>query len=95
VRVFTGLTDLGTAIHLSQHSAQSAVDALREHVSGIPREDLSDNSDEEVEFLRRVAAGDIPATLHPSGWAATWLWLEGARRQPRYLTYIVQTDTRE
>jgi hypothetical protein len=93
VPIFTCITEIRQSTHLSQHVAVAPSQALREHVAALPYDDGTGPFDDELEWLQNVAGGISEVTMHPvSHCRNTWLWLEGARYDPQYLTYMVQTD---
>ncbi|MDR0441473.1 MAG: hypothetical protein LBI59_10945 [Candidatus Accumulibacter sp.] len=90
---FTCITTINDSIHLKQVEAGGAAAALREAVAALPYDDGAGPFDEELEWLRQVSAGEAPVTMNPVGHCKnTWLWSEGARHEPQYLTYVIQTD---
>ena len=92
---FTFITSIRDSVHLKQVQAASIELALRDAIRSLPFDDASGPFDEELKWLQGVASGSIPITLHPIGHCKnTWLWLEGARYEPQYLVYGVQTDMR-
>jgi len=87
---FTCITNVRESFHLTQHDAQDATAALRAHILALPYDDATDD---EREWLRRVWGGSQEIKLSPvERCNNTWLWLDGARNEPQYLTYIVKTD---
>jgi hypothetical protein len=94
--VFTCITEIRESSHLTQHAAASPSAALRDHIAALPYDDGAGPFDEELKWLRRISGGTVPVELTPVGHCKnTWLWRDGARHQPQYLTYIVKTDVRE
>jgi hypothetical protein len=90
---FTVLTELRGTFHVSQHDAVTPALAVASHLAGLPLEDGDDIAEEELAWLRRLISGISPAVLtEVRGCACTWLWTEGARHSPQYLTYVVQTE---
>jgi len=90
---FTCITTINGSIHLKQIEADDPAYALREAVSSLPYDDGTGPFDDELEWLQQVAGAQVPVTMHPVGHCKnTWLWLEGARYEPQYLTYVIQTD---
>ncbi len=90
---FTCITNIRDSIHITQHAAASPTDALREHIAALPYDDGTGPFDAELDWLHSVSGGDLEIALIPVTQATnTWLWLDGARYEPQYLTYIVQTD---
>ena len=91
--IYTCFTENRDSSHLEQTEAENEVMALKEAIASLPYDDGAGPFDEELEWLQNVAGGNIDVTLHPVGHCKnTWLWLEGARYEPQYLTYIVKTD---
>jgi hypothetical protein len=81
--------------HLTQHEAVDPTAALRAHVASLPFDDGSGPFDDELEWLQSIAREETNVSLLAVGHCkSTWLWLDGARNEPQYLTYIVQTDVR-
>ena len=92
---FTCITEIRDSFHLTQHAAESPAAALREHIAALPFSDGAGPFDEELEWLQRVSGGKEGVEMIPVGHCKnTWLWSDGARYQPQYLTYIVKTDVR-
>ncbi len=90
---FTCITDIRDSFHLTQHAAANPTAALRDHIAALPYDDGAGPFDEELEWLQRIGDGTQEIKLIPVGHCKnTWLWLDGARYQPQYLTYIVKTD---
>lgn len=90
---FTFITTVRESVHLKQVAAASVEVALRDAVAALPYDDGDGPFDQELEWLQQVAGGQVAVTLHPVGHCrGTWLWLEGARHNPQYLTYAVQTE---
>jgi hypothetical protein len=93
VAVFTCITEVRESFHLTQHPAAAPEAALRSHIAGLPYDDGAGPFGDELEWLRRVSSGEEPVELLPIGHCrGTWLWREGARYEPRYITYVVRTD---
>jgi hypothetical protein len=90
---FTCITTIDEAVHLKQVEATDSAAALREAIVALPYDDGSGPFEEELEWLLQVTGAQAPTTMHPVGHCRnTWLWLEGARREPQYLAYVIQTD---
>lgn len=90
---FTVITTIRDCIYLKQAEAPNAENALREAIASLPYDDGTGPFDEELEWLQRIASGELAVTLHSVGHCKnTWLWLEGARNDPQYLSYAIQTD---
>lgn len=93
---FTCITEVRNSIRLTQHEAGDPTVALREHIASLPFDDGSGPFDGELEWLQSIAGGRFDVHLLPVGHCKnTWLWLDGARNEPQYLTYLVQTDNRQ
>ncbi|MBB6430267.1 hypothetical protein [Algisphaera agarilytica] len=93
--VFTCITESNGIFHLSQHTSSTPDAALREHVAVLPVDDGVDPFDAELDWLLKVSDGATELELIPvSDCPGTWLWIDGARHQPQYSTYIVRTDVR-
>ena len=91
--IYTCFTEIRDCIYLKQLEVNDPEIALREAIAALPYDDGAGPFDEELEWLQNVAGGNIEVTLHPVGHCKnTWLWLEGARYEPQYLSYIVKTD---
>ena len=89
---FTCITDIRDSFHLSQHRADAPEQALRAHIAALPFDDGAGPFDEELEWIQRVAAGEAPVQLLPVRQCkGAWMWLEGARHEPQYCTYVVRT----
>lgn len=90
---FTCFTTVGDSIYLDQVEASEPEAALRRAIATLPYDDGAGPFDEELEWLQQVAGGGIVVTLLPVGHCRnTWLWREGARYEPQYLVYVVQTE---
>jgi hypothetical protein len=90
---FTCITEIRDSSHLSQHAAESPDAALRDHIAALPYDDGAGPFGEELAWLRRISGGRQEIALIPVGHCKnTWLWLDGARYEPQYLTYIVKTQ---
>lgn len=90
---FTCFTTIGDSVYLKQLQTAEPEAALRQALAVLPYDDGAGPFDEELEWLQRVAGGEEPVSLLPVGHCKnTWFWLEGARYEPQYLVYIVQTD---
>jgi hypothetical protein len=99
VETFTCITRIRAWFHISQHVAAAPDVALRSHIAAVPndalrsQEDDCGPSEEELQWLQRVSGGqqnvEIIVVEHCKN---TWLWLDGARYEPQYITYIVKTD---
>jgi hypothetical protein len=93
--VFTCITEVRENFHLTQHTASGPGEALRQHIAALPYDDGAGPFDEELEWLLSVSSGARQIQLAPVGnCKTTWLWLDGSRYQPQYLTCIVKTDVR-
>ena len=93
VAIFTCITEVRESFHLTQHSADAPEAALREHIAALPYDDGAGPFGEELERLLRVSSGPEPVEMLPVGHCrGTWLWLGGARYNPKYITYVVRTD---
>jgi hypothetical protein len=89
---FTCITEVRDSFHVSQHRADGAEQALRRHIAALPFDDGTGPFDEELEWLQRISNGQQAIELLPMhGCKATWLWGDGARHDPKYITYIVRT----
>ena len=89
---FTCITEVRNSFHLSQHRAAAPEDALRAHIAALPFDDGTGPFDEELDWLRSISGGDRSVELmRVRQCAGTWLWLDGARFEPKYVTYIVRT----
>jgi hypothetical protein len=92
--LYTCITDKGDSTHLSQHLSSAPHAALRDHIAALPYDVATGPFDEKLEWLRSISGGIQPIELLPvAGCMNTWLWREGARNTPQYLTYIVKTAT--
>src|SRR5262245_10230199 len=92
VAVFTCITEVRNSFHVTQHTAFGPVEALREHIAALPYDDGAGPNDDELEWLRRVSGGEEQVELLPVGHCrGTWLWSNGARYEPQYITHIVRT----
>jgi hypothetical protein len=90
---FTCITTINDSIYLRQVEAGDSTAALREAVAALPYDDGTGPFDEELEWLQQASGAQVPVTMHPVAHCKnTWLWLEGARHEPQYLTYVIQTD---
>ena len=90
---FTCVTKINESIYLKQVEAGDQASALREGIAALPYDDGTGPFDEELELLQQVSGAQAPVTMHSVGHCKnTWLWLEGARYEPQYLTYVIQTD---
>jgi hypothetical protein len=93
VNGYTCITEVRDSTHLTQHTAATPAAALREHVSTYPYDDAAGPFDDELDWLLRVSGGTEPVELLPVGHCpGVWFWRDGARREPPYTTYVVQTD---
>ncbi len=91
--IFTCITENRDNIHLKQMEAKDGETALQEAISSLPYDDSVGPFDEELEWLQKVAGGEVTVTLHPVvSCKNTWLWLEGSGYDPKYITYIIKTD---
>jgi len=91
---YTCITENQQSFHLTQHQVPKPDDAVRLHLAALPYDDARGPFDEELDWLRSITGGSVPLSMHPvTQCKGTWLWLEGARHTPQYLTYVVQTDT--
>jgi hypothetical protein len=60
----------------------------------LPYDDGAGPFDDELDWLRSISGGSSDvALIDVSHCKNTWLWGDGARYEPQYLTYLVQTDT--
>ena len=67
--------------------------SLRDHVAALPYDDGTGPFGEELEWLLRVSGGTEPVEMLPVGHCrGTWLWSDGERYEPQYITYVVCTD---
>jgi hypothetical protein len=90
---FTFVTTVRDSVYLKQVKAPSVNAALREAIAALPFDNGGGPFDEELEWLQQVATGGTTVTLHlVHGCENTWLWIEGARHEPQYLTHAVQTE---
>jgi hypothetical protein len=91
---FTCITLIRDCFHVTQHVASNPEAALRIHVGMLPFDDGVSPFDEELEWLQHIAGGTEQVTMHALGGQCknTWLWSEGARYDPQYHTYVVQSD---
>jgi hypothetical protein len=90
---FTCITEVRGSFHVTQHSAASPAAALRDHIAALPYDDATGPFDEELAWLRRISGGALEVELIALGHCKnTWLWRDGARHDPQYLTYVVTTD---
>jgi len=93
METFTCITEIRDSFHLSQHTAASPAAALRDHIAALPYDDGAGPFDEELQWLRGINGGNQDVKLVPVGHCKnTWFWLDGAKYQPQYLTYIVKTE---
>ena len=91
--VFTCITLVRDSFHVTQHDARDLEQALRVHIQKLPYDDGAGPFDGELEWLQRIAGGTKQVTIHALDYCKnTWMWLDGARNNPQYHTYIVQTD---
>ena len=91
--LYTCVTENRDSFHLTQHCAETPADAMRLHLEAFPYDDGAGPFDQELNWLQQVIDDSAPLSVHPVGHCkGTWLWVEGARHSPQYLTYIVQTD---
>lgn len=92
---FTCITGVRNSIHITQHAAESPVGALREHIGALPYDDGTGPFDDELNWLHSVSGEESDVTLIPVTQARnTWLWLDGARHEPQYLTSCRPTFVR-
>ncbi|MDB5339701.1 MAG: hypothetical protein JWN70_5320 [Planctomycetaceae bacterium] len=90
---FTCFTTIKDCVYLKQVSALDPPSAVRQAIGSLPFHDGTGPFDDELEWLQQVCGGEAVVTMHPVGHCKnTWLWLEGSRYEPQYLTYAVQTD---
>ena len=90
---YTFLTTIRDCVYVKQIAAGDVVTALREAIAMLPYDDGSGPFDDELEWLLRVTEGEAEVTMFPiAGCKNTWLWLQGSRHEPQYLTYAIQTD---
>ncbi len=91
---YTCITESRQSFHLTQHDTDKPSDAVRLHLAALPYDDGRGPFDDELDWLQTITGGSAAVTMHPvTQCRGTWLWLEGARHEPQYLTYVVQTDT--
>ena len=88
---YTCITEIRGSMHVSQHSARSAEDALRIHIGRLPYDDGAGPFEDELAWLQSITSGTEPVKLLPVAPSA-WLWSEGARYEPPYTTYVVKTN---
>ncbi len=93
---YTCITHIRNSFHVTQHTANGPEAALRVHIEKLPYDDGTGPFDKELEWLQHIAGGTEQVTMHALGGDCnnTWLWLEGARYDPQYHTYVVQSDVR-
>ena len=90
--LFTLITESHDSFHVSQHTAATPAEALSEHVARLPYHDSIGPHDDELAWLQSVAGGKIEIKLiELNSCRNTWLWLDGSRNVPQYITYIVAT----
>lgn len=90
---FTCFTTINGCVYLRQVRAADPASALRQAIGSLPFDDGDGPFDEELEWLQQVSEGQAVVTMDPIGQCTnTWLWLEGSRHEPRYDTYVIQTD---
>lgn len=66
------------------------------HIAALPYDDGTGPFDDELDWLKGVSDSSSEINLLPvSHCRGTWLWLDGARHAPQYLTYIVRTDIQD
>lgn len=89
--VFTVITEWRESVHVTQRHCATPEQALVANIGALPHEDSRD--DAEGDWLARVSRNEEGITLTPvAGCSAVWLWLDGARRSPQCLSYVVRTD---
>ncbi len=90
---FTCITTIRDCIWLKQTEAADVSAALRQAIAVLPYDDGAGPIDDELDWLLSVAGGEAAVTMDPVGHCRnTWVWLEGLRNEPEYLTYAIQTD---
>jgi len=90
---YTCFTENRNSTDVKQVQADNPVEALREAIASLPYDDGQGPFGEELDWLQQVAGGVLDITMHQLGYAKnTWLWMEGANHDPKYLTYVVKTD---
>jgi hypothetical protein len=90
---FTCLTLVRNSFHVTQHIRTDPEAALRDHIAALPYDDGTGPLDEELEWLQEISGGIKGVQLIALDYCkGTWMWLDGARFEPQYLTYIVKTD---
>lgn len=90
--VYTCITENRDFFHLTQHAATGPDAALRNHIAALPFDDGFGQFNDELEWLTRVSNGSEPVEMLPVGnCRGTWLWQEGLRTEPRYVTYVVRS----
>ncbi len=90
---FTCITENRDTIHLTQHVVANQIAALQEHIAALPYDDDAGPFDDELEWLQGIAGGHTETELTSVEHCRnTWMWLDGARYNPQYITYIVKTD---
>jgi hypothetical protein len=93
VATYTVITENRDAFRLSQHACETPETALAQHIGQLPFDDGAGPFDEELDWLQAVASGEAQITLlEVSSCRGTWMWLEGARSNPPYSTYLVRTE---
>lgn len=91
--IFTCITEVRESFHLSQHSSATPEAALRDHIAALPYDDGVGPFGEELDWLLRISSGTEPVEMLPVGHCrATWLWRNGTRYEPQYITYVIRTD---
>jgi len=90
------MIEIREEIFLYQFEVDNPESALRKCVASLPYDDGKGPFDEELDWLQEIASGSAEVTLHPIGHCInTWMWLEGSRFEPQYLSYIIKTDVSE
>jgi hypothetical protein len=92
---YSVISECRGSFHVTQWTAATPQHALSEHVKSLPYDDGSGPHDDELRWLQSVGSGAGAITLHSVGKTGTmWLWMEGARHEPQYITYVVETVAR-
>ena len=89
--IYTLITEIRESFHVSQHEAATPQAAVANHIAALPYDDGAGPFDEELDWLATIGSGAGSVTL-VDVCPAAWMWLEGARHNPPYSTYIVQTE---
>ena len=90
---YTCFIEVRESVHLHQCDADSPELALRQGVASLPYDDGVGPFGEELDWLHKTTSGEAVVTmLSLSHCRNTWLWLEGSRYEPQYLSYVIKTD---